>query len=116
MGLVAIAGLLPGDWIVENLPRSWLAPGRDKIAHAIGFMLLTLTFRFWRGPRSTPIQWIPGSLLILTIFALLHELTQQLIPGRSPDGADLVADLIGIVGGVLLASWLLPPNSSVRGE
>ena len=46
MALVAIAGMLPGEWIAETLPRSWLAPGRDKIGHAVGFMLLTLTFRF----------------------------------------------------------------------
>ncbi|HIG06436.1 MAG TPA: VanZ family protein [Planctomycetes bacterium] len=112
MVLVAIAGLLPGEWIAETVPCSWLAPGRDKIGHAVGFMLLTLTFRFWRGRGAAPAEWIPGSVLILTGFALSHEYSQRWIPGRTPDGEDLVADLLGIAVGILLAVWLLPPKGT----
>ena len=96
--LAAVVGWLPGDRIGE-LPEVLLRPGRDLVLHAVGFCLLTLTFRGWRGRHTPTSRWLPGAVVILVLFALIHEAAQELVPGRHRDLQDLLADLMGILIG-----------------
>ena len=88
--LAAVVGWLPGDRIGE-LPEALLRPGRD--------LVLTLTFRGWRGRHTATSRWLPGAVVILVLFALIHEAAQELVPGRHRDLQDLLADLMGILIG-----------------
>ncbi len=50
-----------------------------------------------------------AGLIVLAIagsLALLNEIQQALVPGRSSHLADVLADLVGITGGLLIFSWV----------
>lgn len=80
----------------EAIPEAFQQEGRDKVLHALGFMLLLFGFRP-RRKEGVPVRdWLPGTILLLILFALIHEGVQVLIPGRSLSWDDFWADLIGI--------------------
>ncbi|MEE2855906.1 MAG: VanZ family protein [Planctomycetota bacterium] len=108
--LAAVVGWLPGDRIGQ-LPEALLLPGRDLVLHAVGFCFLTLTFRGWRGPRTSTSRWLPGAVVILVLFALIHEAAQGLVPGRHRDLQDLMADLMGILVGTAISLLIFPGKS-----
>lgn len=110
--LAAAMAMIPGDRLAHWLPDSLFRSGRDQVLHAIGFFVLTLSFRGWRGPGASPGRWIPGAVLILLLFALIHEAVQYMIPGRTNSLADFGADTIGIVVGVAFCS-LLPSSKKL---
>ena len=110
--LIAVVGWLPGDVISQLEPIGSLPAGGDKVLHAVGFLLLALSFRGWRGLSAPTSRWLPGAVAILVLFALIHESLQQLVPGRSRDGADLVADLVGATGGIVIGLILFPGGRS----
>lgn len=76
-------------------------PHLDKVAHLIVFGAVA-----WTGLQArVPARWL---LSVLVAHAALSELAQTyLLPQRSGDLADVVADLAGVVAGSLLAraSW-----------
>ncbi len=90
--------------LVESLPLG------DKLGHiwlygALAFLLnLSLALRQARA-KSYSIYW--GSLIVL-LFALLEELSQQFFATRTLDAMDLVADIIGVG----LAEFLLRRKKS----
>ena len=96
IGLALLAGWLPGSMIREAVPDAFQQEGRDKVLHAIGFMVLLLGFRPWGRNRVAVSEWLPGTVLLLILFALIHEGVQVLIPGRALSWEDLLADGIGI--------------------
>ena len=108
--LAAVVGWLPGDRIGQ-LPEALLLPGRDLVLHAVGFCFLTLTFRGWRGRRTSTSRWLPGAVVILVLFALVHEAAQGLVPGRHRDLQDLMADLMGILVGTAISLLIFPGKS-----
>ena len=110
--LAAAVALVPGDRLAQWLPESLSKPGRDQVLHAAGFFFLTVCFRGWQGPVAAPSRWIPGALVILILFALIHEGIQVLIPGRTISSADLFADGIGIIVGVAFCLLLSQSKKS----
>ena len=107
--LAAAVAMVPGDRLTQWIPEVLTKPGRDEVMHAVGFFILTLCFRGWRGPSAPPARWIPGAMVILMLFALVHEGVQRWIPGRALSTGDLVADGIGIVVGVAFCLLLKSP-------
>jgi hypothetical protein len=74
----------------------------DKVVH-----LLSFAFVMWSGARAgLAIRWL---VVVLAVHAVTSELIQHaLLPGRSGDPADVLADLTGVAGVVLAlgaASW-----------
>lgn len=90
VALVLFVGmqLLPATWIPED------TPGNDKQWHAalyFGFALLL----WW----LLPVPAGSRALMILSIgliVGVLMELLQDFVPGRNPDKADAVADMVGL--------------------
>ena len=76
-------------------------PGVDKLVHLATFAALTWTgLRAGLGAR----WWLP----VLGLHAVTSEVVQAMVlPRRSGDLLDVVADLVGVLVGVLLAraSW-----------
>ena len=75
-------------------------PGVDKLVHLATFGSVTLA-----GLRAglRPRWWVP----VVGVHAVVSELVQHwLLPHRSGDPADVVADLAGVAVGVLAARLL----------
>ncbi len=72
----------------------------DKILHTLAFaglsFLLAWTLPKW-GQGLSHVGWAAG---IAFIYACIDELTQMLIPSRSCDLWDLLADSVGIACGI----------------
>lgn len=75
-------------------------PGADKLVHAGLFLLLAASARLRFGSAS-------GVLTAVLVYAALSELVQAvLLPGRSGDVLDLLADSAGaLVGWQLARRW-----------
>ena len=86
-------------------PRAPGTPGGlqlDKVVHLLSFGFVT-----WSGARAgLAVRWLAA---VLAVHAVTSELIQHaLLPGRSGDPADVLADLTGVAGVVLAlgaASW-----------
>jgi len=96
MSLVMMVSLLPIR--SEVLEVTYV----DKVMHMIVFMGLMV---FFCGFVQVQLRW----LLVLFLLACggLIEVLQIPVPGRAAEAADLMADMVGIMLGWLLASkWL----------
>lgn len=94
--IVVALALMP--WSVE-LPSS----GWDKADHVAAFAALAFLGLFaWRG-RQAVHRRIVLSLLALGVAI---ELAQTLVPGRMADWRDVIADSVGVLLGLVVASWL----------
>lgn len=73
-------------------------PGLDKLGHALMF----------GAPAALAVLMrLPWVLALVTAHALVSEPLQAwLVPTRAGDGWDLLADLVGIALGALLAGWV----------
>lgn len=86
------------------MPTLWLwpSPGKfllsDKWLHLLVFLFLSLWFA-GQYARSSYWRLVVG----LTTFGVLIELGQGMIPYRSADWMDLVADVFGIGIGLIIA-------------
>jgi len=84
---------------VRPLPA--FVPGElysDKAAHVLAFAFLML----WFGSLF-PRRWHWRLFAILLIYGVIMELLQTQVPNRYAEGADLLADFIGVLTGWLLA-------------
>ncbi|SDJ82033.1 hypothetical protein SAMN04488540_1148 [Ferrimonas sediminum] len=89
-----------GDSVFFDLVRH--LPYGDKLGHFCLFGLLTLAANLGTGLRTVLFgRWYLGTTLV-SLFVLLEELSQILLPRRTFDLADLAADLAGIV----LFTWI----------
>jgi VanZ family protein len=96
MSVVMMVSLLPNR--AEVLEVTYV----DKVMHLVVFMGLMV---FFCGFVEVQLRW----LLVLFLLACggLIEVLQLPVPGRSAEAADLMADMVGIMLGWLLASkWL----------
>lgn len=92
-----------------------LLPGRftDKLAHMGVYALLgALVTRAAAGGRlsATNLRHVAVAVLVSTLYGTSDEWHQSFVPGRTPDGMDILADAIGAFAGavsVLAAGRLL---------
>ncbi|MBN1233592.1 MAG: VanZ family protein [Candidatus Coatesbacteria bacterium] len=87
-----------------ELPKIPLFPGADKLAH---FFLYGIFGYFLTKASRISFNLITSiffPLCIGVIFAMIDELHQKYIPGRSCDIIDFTADTLGIIIGFLL-TW-----------
>ena len=97
VGVVCYLALTPAP--PKNLSLGW-----DKANHAAAFAALTLTGCFgFPGSRRA----VAGVLIALLAFGGLIEILQAYVPGRDSDVADLLADAVGILCGVVPALYAL---------
>ena len=81
----------------------------DKVVHAVvfaGLMVLGASGRRGAAPRSLSAE-LRTLILGLSIYAVAIEVCQHLLPWRSFEILDLVADGLGIVLGWLVVAWTL---------
>lgn len=94
--LAVAVNLLVVFWPLPPSDAPGLFPHADKIAHVLVFAAVG-----WTGVRAR-IPLLP-LVLLLAAHAVESELVQHfLLPGRSGDAADTVADLAGVAAGTVL--------------
>jgi VanZ family protein len=95
-GVVAVLALTPA-------PPEQLSLGWDKLNHLVAFAALGLCAMFgYRSSRTVRLS----VLLALLAFGGAIELLQLLVPNRSAEWSDLLADAIGIgIGALLALGW-----------
>jgi VanZ family protein len=97
--------------LVLYLPRTPgvpAPPGTDLLVHAGVFGLVTWTARL----AGLPVRWVVAALLA---HALLSEVVQEtVLPARSGDPVDLVADVLGVAIGAGLPLPRRPVRSPQR--
>ena len=81
----------------------------DKLEHAVAFGGLCGLF-FFAYPRKRIWVYLGSFLLGLCV-----ELLQAVIPWRSADVLDLLADGVGVLAAILIIEWLLVPRMKERG-
>lgn len=89
--LIAIGSVMPGKQLPSNLP--W-----DKALHFIGYFGLGFLARMGSDKRPT---WL--LMIACILFSLVIEVAQMFIPNRGFEWADLLANSLGVVTGVLVA-------------
>lgn len=103
-------GVMGGIFLLSHIPGNELAApqiaGLDKFAHLFLYALLTICIIFsfsckFRQKRPQSVVFI--SFAVGISYAIIDELHQLTVPGRSSDVADLVADAIGIL--LVLLCW-----------
>jgi VanZ family protein len=107
--LVIVVGTsIPGEDI-PDLPIF----SEDKLIHfGLYLLLASLSYRaFHRQMRFPALQKSPGisTIVVIGVFALLDELHQLFVPGRSCDPFDWMADVLGACVLVLIIAgvhWL----------
>lgn len=83
----------------------------DKVNHfgAYGLLsvllFLTMNFQIKYPFLKKNANWI--TVLIASVYGILDELHQMLVPGRSAELLDWLADFSGALLGVLIIQWLL---------
>lgn len=87
-------------WPASGIPNVGIS-GLDKVAHFSIFLVGTvLALRGW--PNNTRL-----AILLILIFAPLTEVWQAILPtGRDPSAWDVVANIVGIAAGWLIAQRL----------
>lgn len=111
--LIFIFSSLPGD----KLPEIRFGLG-DKFIHVIEFGLFGIflyhAFRF-SSPISKPYF---ATLCVGIVYALLDEIHQLFVPGRSCEIWDFIADLVGIIIFAGLSAWInrLPDNTADKSQ
>jgi VanZ family protein len=75
----------------------------DKVQHFMAFSSLTLVACLGMASGTRQAIWAALGMLMFGIFI---ELVQSQLPTRTAEAADVLADSVGIAGGLLLL-WLL---------
>jgi VanZ family protein len=95
-GVTAWFAFMPAD---PNVP----ADGSDKIEHVLAFGALATAAAFCTaaGALQSAI-----AAVCLVAYGGFIEVVQSFLPTRQADWADLLADAVGVAGGLLLAALL----------
>src|SRR5262249_21602968 len=83
---VVFLSLLPG----RDLPQVGIS---DKLEHVIAYAAMALSGSL-AFPRLTAFLWL---LVLLPVLGIAIEFCQLMVPGRSAEVADAVADIIGVL-------------------
>ena len=97
--LVAVLLLLPGDDVPDPGFWDWLDKPAHVLLFAVHFALLSKALAAWRRGGTG----LAAPATISAVYALVLEVAQIRVPGRSWDPWDVVADLAGIA---VVALWL----------
>ena len=113
LALVLVLALVPADWFWPDSPDAAFFIS-DKWLHGITFTALALWFS---GQYARQSYWKLGAGLL--IFGALIEAFQSLLPYRSAEFGDMLADVIGIACGGLIAllgvgGWSMRAESWLR--
>lgn len=99
LGGVVVALLLSG---LSPVPVPVAFDHQDKLYHVLGFAVLVLSGRL-AFPRMRRVPLAAACVAL----AILIELVQGLMSGRSASGADMLANLLGMALGFLCAGWAI---------
>ena len=99
--------------ILESTAGSWFFPGMDKLAHAAEYGLLVLFLR--RSLRLSGSSR-PGrdALVATALFGVSDELHQGLLPYRSCELGDWLADVAGAAGTLWVWGKLREREEGIR--
>lgn len=93
---------------VQDLPGIGIG---DKFSHFFAYfvlsVLLYLMFTYQRKSVMLFKHALIATILIVSLYGIADELHQILIPGRSAEVLDWVADFAGSIIGTLLISYLM---------
>jgi hypothetical protein len=80
----------------------------DKLAHFLAFSGLGLLVcaLYLKLGSVQAISLLSMPLLIVSLFGIIEESYQMLIPGRQPDIFDLLADICGALFAIILANLI----------
>ena len=99
---------------LPNLRGAPSFPFSDKIAHVILYAVLgaALAWGWARSPRTVP----HVALLIAgALYGITDEWHQMYVPGRMPDLADWIADVVGVlVGYGVTLHWVERMNGTSK--
>lgn len=107
--VVAYMALIFGLSSLPSPPRFVDAlPFQDRGAHfleygVLGLLTARAAFRLYAD--RTTIRLVLFALIVSIGFAITDELHQTLVPGRTGDAVDLLADSLGATAGALLYAW-----------
>jgi VanZ family protein len=108
LGVFALGGYWIALFTLTHLPIDPVGhapsiPHLDKLLHAAVFgglgVLACLAVAAFRPPTAVALLVIVG---VLAIYAAADELTQGFVRHRVPDVKDWIADMLGIVTGVII--------------
>ncbi len=94
-GLFAASSSSDAGGLLAALPT-----GSDKVIHAGAYAVLAALLTVALGRRPV------AAIAAATLYGLTDELHQALVPGRTPDPLDLLADLAGATLGGLAVAYL----------
>lgn len=99
--VVVVSGSLAPAFLLRKLPPV-AVPDNDKAAHFLAYVILAML------PVVAADVVRMGLLLALAMIPLgvALEFFQQLVPTRSFELADMAANTLGVLTGVLIALWL----------
>jgi VanZ family protein len=100
VALVVIGSLLPASTLVR-LNYNAIAPN-DKIIHFMGYTVLAVL-----PVACLELLGIGLALAASMIpMGVLLEFLQRLVPGRSFEPGDMLANTLGVIAGILAALWI----------
>lgn len=97
--LILTAVLIPG----RDIPDVGFG-GIDKLVHIGMFVTWTLAVRYDFDRKPFPYRMV---FIIGLVFSVATEILQILIEGRTFDIYDMVADVVGIVTGLLISGQVM---------
>ena len=115
-------------FVASSIPDPGPLPGgvSDKSGHSIGYAILgAVLLRALARARWPGVTWKTAllAILIATAYGISDELHQWLVPGRSPEVLDVVADMNGAAIAVALIGaaaagrrWGILKSSSPPGD
>lgn len=108
--LIFLASSIPG----EEIPKIGFEFS-DKIVHAIVYMILFILFFYSLKYQSKSVKLRNNAILFAGLFSALYgvsdEIHQKFVPMRSCELDDWIADVFGIIIGLLIVRFVLEKNS-----
>lgn len=89
----------------SGLPDGQLFPHDDKVAHFVLYGIMGCALAWGRRMAETPVRhWI--LLAAGWSYGALDEWHQSFVPGRTPDPADFLVDVLGVAAGYVLLLFI----------
>ena len=108
-------------FVAMHIPKDKLptirVPGLDKEVHFISYGLLAVlcAWSAVRGGAALTARWHVKWFLVFAMYAVADELLQGLaVVNRTPDVADWVTDMVGVIVGFCVVGWLRTRSPSGR--